>query len=112
MDEFNIGDWVYGDDWCYGQIMDIDNKGALVEYETAGGGGSFWFNFCELEKAPEPKSSIHEYIDSKMKYYIGESGSSGRQFETWEDFIKALKDLADTYAEQGKDWFEVEVIND
>ena len=55
MDNFKIGDWVYGDDWCYGQIMDIDNKGALVEFETPGGGGSMWFNFDELEKAPEPR---------------------------------------------------------
>ena len=53
MNNFKIGDWVYGDDWCYGQIMDIDNRGALVEYETAGGGGSVWFNFDELEKVPE-----------------------------------------------------------
>ena len=57
MTEFNIGDYVYGADWCYGQIIDIDNKGARVEYETAGGGGSFWFHFNELTKAHAPKSN-------------------------------------------------------
>lgn len=58
MGEFNIGDWVYASDWCYGQIVDIDNKGARVEYETPGGGGNFWFDFNELTKAPSPKSDI------------------------------------------------------
>lgn len=57
MDEINIGDYVYGSDWCYGQVVDIDNKGARVEFETPGGGGSFWFDFNELTKAPEPNTN-------------------------------------------------------
>lgn len=44
-----------------------------------------------------------------MKYYIGETGSSGRQFDELEDFIEALKDLADTYEDDGEDWLEVAV---
>lgn len=47
-----------------------------------------------------------------MRFYIGESGSSGRQFDNIDDFLDAIVDLADTYAENGEDWFEIEVIND
>ena len=47
-----------------------------------------------------------------MRFYIGESGSSGRKFDNVYDFLKALQDLADTYAEEGEDWFEVEVVRD
>jgi hypothetical protein len=47
-----------------------------------------------------------------MKFYIGECGSSGRHFDNIDDFFKALRDLADTYKENGEDWFEIEVVND
>lgn len=55
MDNFQIGDWVYADDWCYGQIMDIHSSWAIVEYDTVTGGGSFSFKLSELSKAPAPK---------------------------------------------------------
>lgn len=45
-----------------------------------------------------------------MKFYIGESGSSGRKFDNIDDFFKALKDLIGTYTEEGEDWFEIEVV--
>lgn len=47
-----------------------------------------------------------------MKFYIGECGSTGRQFDSIEDFIKAIRDIADIYEENGEDWFEIEVVND
>lgn len=47
-----------------------------------------------------------------MKFYIGESGSSGRQFDNVNDFIKAITDLINTYEENGEEWFEIEVVND
>ena len=47
-----------------------------------------------------------------MKFYIGESGSSGREFDNINDFLNAITELANTYAENGEDWFEIEVIND
>lgn len=47
-----------------------------------------------------------------MQFYIGECGSSGQKFDNITDFLKAISDLADTYAENGEDWFEIEVIND
>lgn len=48
---FEIGDYVYAGDWFYGIITDIYDDGAVVEFETAGGGGSLFFDFDELEKA-------------------------------------------------------------
>ena len=47
---FEIGDRVYASDWCYGVIIDINDEGAVVEFETSRGGG-FFFYFDELEKA-------------------------------------------------------------
>ena len=47
-----------------------------------------------------------------MKYYIGEVGSSGRKFDTLPEFLQAIKELAETYEENGEDWFEIEVISD
>ena len=51
-DSFEVGDWVYAGDWCYGQIVDIDfeKEEALVEFDTGSDGGSLWFEFGELTK--------------------------------------------------------------
>ena len=48
---FEIGDYVYASDWCYGQIIDLDHDGAFVEFETPGGGGTCYFYYDELVKA-------------------------------------------------------------
>ena len=45
MEKFNIGDWVYGSDWCYGIITDIEDNFAVVEYEADRGGGNCSFMF-------------------------------------------------------------------
>lgn len=55
MTNFEIGDWVYADDWCYGQIVDMHSSWAIVEFETYGGGGSYSFKLTELIHAPAPK---------------------------------------------------------
>ena len=47
-----------------------------------------------------------------MNYYIGESGSTGRYFDEFDDFVSALRDLADTYETEGNETFEMEVIQD
>ena len=47
-----------------------------------------------------------------MKFYIGECGSTGREFDNIIDFLDAITDLASTYEENGEDWFEIEVVND
>lgn len=52
---FKIGDWVYADDWCYGQIVDMHSSWAIVEFETYGGGGSYSFKVTELKHAPAPR---------------------------------------------------------
>lgn len=45
---FKIGDYVYADDWCYGQIVEIANGLAYVEFDTGTGGGTLPFDFNEL----------------------------------------------------------------
>ena len=57
MSKFNIGDWVYGGDWCYGQIVDIevDSESADVEYTTERGGGCMVFHISDLQHAEPPK---------------------------------------------------------
>ena len=47
----------------------------------------------------------------KMEFYIGESGSSGRKFDKFSDFLSAVNDLAHTYYENGEDCFEIEIVN-
>ena len=47
-----------------------------------------------------------------MNYYIGEPGSTGRYFDDFDNFVSALRDLADTYKTEGNETFEVEVIRD
>ena len=62
-DGFEVNDWVYAGDWCYGQIVDINfEKGeALVEFDTGSGGGSLWFEFGELTRASmKGENNIYE----------------------------------------------------
>lgn len=47
-----------------------------------------------------------------MNYYIGEAGSTGRYFNDFDSFVSALKDLADTYEQEGEETFEIETIRD
>jgi len=47
-----------------------------------------------------------------LKFYINESGSAGREFNTIQEFLDAIADLADTYEENGEEWFEIQVLND
>nr|DAK95432.1 MAG TPA: Protein of unknown function (DUF3553) [Caudoviricetes sp.] len=44
-----IGDKVYAQDWFEGIITDIDGNEALIEFETARGGGSIWFSMNDLQ---------------------------------------------------------------
>ena len=48
---FQIGDWVYAADWCYGQIIDIDEDSVWIEFETAGGGGTWAFDVDQVRLA-------------------------------------------------------------
>ena len=55
MEKFNVGDWVYASDWCYGCITEIKDDFAVVEYETCSGGGNCSFMLEDLRKAETPK---------------------------------------------------------
>lgn len=58
MEKFKVGDWVYAEDWCYGQIVDIEDNLAHVEYDTGTGGGCMPFELSELELAKPPKKMV------------------------------------------------------
>jgi hypothetical protein len=62
MSNFEIGDWVYADEWCYGQITDLHSSWAVVEFQTDTGGGSFSFKLDDLVKAPAPENK-REFIE-------------------------------------------------
>ena len=47
-----------------------------------------------------------------LKYFIGENGSTGREFDSIQDFLDAIADLAQTHEENGEEWFEIQVVND
>ena len=55
MEKFNIGDWVYASDWCYGCIIEIEDGSAVVEFDTDSGGGNCSFMLEDLKKAETPK---------------------------------------------------------
>ena len=44
-----------------------------------------------------------------LKYFIGEEGGTGREFNTFSDFMDAISDIALAYEENGEDYFEIKV---
>ena len=54
MERFNVGDWVYASDWCYGCITKIEDGFAVVEFDTDSGGGNCSFMLEDLKKAETP----------------------------------------------------------
>lgn len=128
MSEFKIGDWVYAHDWCYGQITDLIDTEAIVEFETAGGGGSYSFELTDLRKAPVPKSALFDrdnllvtaasraaYMDMKGTIELprglnGEDKLAEVVAEIVDDYIKNDYDPFDIYVENrlkyefGKKW--------
>ena len=57
MEKFNVGDWVYASDWCYGCITEIEDGFAVVEFDTDFGGGNCSFMLKDLKKAETPDKS-------------------------------------------------------
>ena len=47
-----------------------------------------------------------------MKYFIGENESTGREFDSIQEFLDAIVDLAQTREENGEEWFEIQIVND
>ena len=54
-EKFNIGDWVYASDWCYGCIVEIEDGSAVVEFDDGYIGGNCRFMLEDLKKAEAPK---------------------------------------------------------
>ena len=46
-----------------------------------------------------------------MKYFIGENGSTGREFDSIQDFLDAIADLTQVREENGEERFEIKVEN-
>lgn len=46
-----------------------------------------------------------------MKYFISEDGGTGREFNTFSDFMDAISDIALAYEENSEDYFEIKVEN-
>ena len=51
MTDFKIGDMVFAEGWCYGEIIDICDNEAMVEFDTGFGGGTWTFDLSELVSA-------------------------------------------------------------
>ena len=47
-----------------------------------------------------------------LKYFIGENGSTGREFDSIQEFLDAIADLAQTREENCEDRFEIQIMND
>ena len=81
--DFHIGDMVYAGDWCYGEIVRIENGYADVEYDTGSGGGCLPFELSELTHAEETNKEIKhcefccclDFVDSngEMRSYPKEN---------------------------------------
>lgn len=70
MTKFNVGDWVYASDWCYGYITKIEDGFAVVEYDTGSGEGSCSFMFEDMVKAWPPKKNVKKItidVDKSIK---------------------------------------------
>jgi hypothetical protein len=59
--DFQVGDMVYASDWCYGEIIRIEDNIADIEFETAGGGGTISFELSELKH--ECSGCIYDLTD-------------------------------------------------
>ena len=51
MHDFKIGDKVYGHDWLFGEITQLFNDGANVEFDTPHGGGTIFVPYECMRKA-------------------------------------------------------------
>lgn len=71
MQKFNVGDWVYADDWCYGQIVGIYGGTAYVEFETGTGGGCVGFEIGDLSPAPALKKPVDPEIRDNLLVTAG-----------------------------------------
>ena len=56
--KFKVGDKVYADNWCHGEIVKIDGEIALIAVDTGIGGACMPFHLSGLSKRATPKIPI------------------------------------------------------
>ena len=76
MSEFKIGDWVYAHDWCYGQIVELTDTEARLEFSTETGGGSFTFELSDLKRAPAPEPERTILVRDRLLITAGARAAS------------------------------------
>lgn len=86
MERFNVGDWVYASDWCYGCITKIEDGFAVVEFDTDSGGGNCKFMLEDLKKAEPPKRNP---LETLPQYHFDRDDFCNVMFEvfTMEEYI-------------------------
>ena len=58
-EKFEIGDYVYAEDWCYGKIVYLTECYAEVYFDTLRGGGSRTFALTELKHAEQKTRKLN-----------------------------------------------------
>ena len=92
--DFNVGDYVYASDWCYGVIVEIENDVAYVEFNTDCGGGCMPFGLDELERAKGEDSMIRKLcyelykVDWKHSHMI----TKDREMDSIKNYYEGLVD--------------------
>lgn len=56
---FEIGDYVYAEDWCYGKIVYLTEQYAEVDFNSTSGGGSLTFALEDLKHAEQKKGVLN-----------------------------------------------------
>jgi hypothetical protein len=59
MENFQIGDYVFAEDWCYGRIIYINEVYAEIYFDTLKGGDSMTFALKDLKHAEPPKRKLN-----------------------------------------------------
>lgn len=53
MYEFELGDYVYGEDWCFGQIVKLEEDGVWVEFFTGDDWATWVFDYDQVRYADD-----------------------------------------------------------
>jgi hypothetical protein len=56
---FELGDYVYAEDWFYGQILYLTDKYAEVYFDSMQGGRSLTFELKDLKHAEQKKKKLN-----------------------------------------------------
>lgn len=96
METFKIGDRVYSEeDFISGEIVEIEDDSALVEFRTPGGGGCLPFKISELKHEKE-EISRKKYVIFDRKSYLWQMvycNNHKPDEETLKDIAKSMVSL-------------------